>query len=48
MRAYELLASSRVRPGTLVTHTFPLAGFDEAVRAVQNREALKAILTADS
>ena len=48
VRAYELLASSQVRPGTLVTHTFPLSQFDEAVRAVQNREALKAILTDDS
>lgn len=48
VRAYELLAAGRIRPGRMVTHRFPLEEFEEAVRRVQNREALKAILVAEA
>lgn len=48
IRAYELLAGRHIQPAPIVTHRLPLTQFDEAVDQVRHREALKAILVADT
>jgi L-iditol 2-dehydrogenase len=42
--AYELIASRRFDPLALEPTSFPLAAFDEAVKAVKERRTLKAVL----
>ncbi|MBI4370827.1 MAG: alcohol dehydrogenase catalytic domain-containing protein [Elusimicrobia bacterium] len=42
--AFDLIASRRFDPLALEPETFPLSAFDEAVRAVKTRRALKSVL----
>lgn len=42
--AFELIASRKFDPLALAPMTFPLSAFDDAVRAVKSRKALKSIL----
>ncbi|MBI3564439.1 MAG: alcohol dehydrogenase catalytic domain-containing protein [Elusimicrobia bacterium] len=42
--AFELIASGKFDPLTLAPKSFPLSKFDEAVRAVKSRQALKSVL----
>jgi L-iditol 2-dehydrogenase len=47
-RAFELLASGRVRPGGLISHRLPLTRFDEGVALARGREALKVVFAPDA
>jgi L-iditol 2-dehydrogenase len=42
--AFDLIASGAFDPRALAPETFPLAAFDDAVRAVKSRRILKAVL----
>lgn len=42
--AIQLMASGAIKPSAIISHVFPLEKIDEAIKAVKNREAVKAIV----